>query len=737
MVTNQVTYNTTTYLHKSTTNQSFLDMHYYLKSIGIKNNAFFLQILDPDLAGIDPRDPNLNPLMQKKVLRECLLNYWYFIREVVRIPVAGGQVGSGVRYQLHRGNLAMNFGFSLNWCMFVEFPRQNFKSISAVARYLWEFNFGTTNSEFMFLNKSHPDSKLNLQRLKELRSALPAYLRFDEKPSYKGGGMLKKKDTVEVLDHISNGNKIVTKPSAQNRIKADAIGRGCTQPKQWYDEYAFIPFIGIIYQSATPAYKQASQNARRYNKPYGILITTTPGDLTTDSGMDGYMTKEAATPFREQFYDMSPQQLNEVISANTASPFVYIRFTYQQLGRSEDWFKEMVVLMKKDWAMIRREILLEWAETSDNNPFSKEDLNIIETLVKEPIRTVMLRGKYPFDIYENLDPRYCPLVGVDVAAGMMRDSSAITVVDSKTTKVTATLNCNTITTTELAYVLYELITCHMPTAIVNIERNGGFGSSVIGILAKTNVRKNLYYEIKDKVTEEKFNGTTVTKTKVKTRVFGLDNSKDMRMMLMDILQERVAHHKDKFIAPILLKELRGLQVIKGRIDHSTRSHDDQLFSYLMALYIWYNGVNVKENWNMQHYDIKTDEDIEQSLETLEDKYDDTFIQNIATMDNDEVNEQLKALDDGTKSYKEWYEQEKHKDREALMAVLRSSQRAREAYARQNCINVQELEENMRGQQYTIPNSAFKNDFIDDEEDRPLAGVGVIYRDEDDDGPIMW
>jgi hypothetical protein len=34
-------------------------MHYYLKKKGIKNNAFMLQLLDPDLAGIDPHDPML------------------------------------------------------------------------------------------------------------------------------------------------------------------------------------------------------------------------------------------------------------------------------------------------------------------------------------------------------------------------------------------------------------------------------------------------------------------------------------------------------------------------------------------------------------------------------------------------------------------------------------------------------------------------------------------------------
>ena len=50
-------------------------------------------------------------------------------------------------------------------------------------------------------------------------------------------------------------------------------------------------------------------------------------------------------------------------------------------------------------------------------------------------------------------------------------------IDSKYTDVTATFNCNYISPIELANVIYELVTKYMNNAIVNIERNGGFGST--------------------------------------------------------------------------------------------------------------------------------------------------------------------------------------------------------------------------------------------------------------------
>ena len=47
----------TVYYQDTTTNQSSMDMHYYLKARGIKNNKFFLLIYDAGLMGVNTRDP--------------------------------------------------------------------------------------------------------------------------------------------------------------------------------------------------------------------------------------------------------------------------------------------------------------------------------------------------------------------------------------------------------------------------------------------------------------------------------------------------------------------------------------------------------------------------------------------------------------------------------------------------------------------------------------------------------
>ena len=141
--------------------------------------------------------------------------------------------------------------------------------------------------------------------------------------------------------------------------------------------------------------------------------------------------------------------------------------------------------------------------------------------------------------------------------------------------------------------------------------NNGYGVAVIQRLCKTSVKKNLYWEIKDKVIEEEFDGTRNIKRTAKVKVYGLDSNKAIRARLIEILYERVKYHKDKFIIPILHKEMCGMQVKKnGKTEHSDNTHDDNVFSYLMAMYVWYDGKDLVEKFGIRKNTIKTDEDIE-------------------------------------------------------------------------------------------------------------------------------
>lgn len=645
------------YIDKNTTNKSFLDVHYYLKNVGIQNNDFFLCLLDPGLAGVNPRDPNLPASIKARILQECRLNYWYYLREIVLVPSQGGAAGGGDRYQLHRGNLAINFLYTLNYNQYIILPRQCGKSIAACCRYLWCYNFGTTGSEIVFMHKDHNGSKDNLKRVKSIRDALPSYLQLSTSINQEGK-KLKVPNTIVMIQNPFNNNKITTYPSARTKDAANNLGRGSTVPLLYFDEFAFMPYNKIVYQAAVPAFSTASQNAKRNNAPYGITITTTPGDLLTDSGQYAYELRNNSTKWIDQYYDYTYEQLEGLRQANTDSPFFLVEYSYKQLGRDQNYFKEMVVNMGKDFVAIRREVMLEWAEIANNCPFTAEELDIIKSHTRQPIRVVPFGrwGQYQFEIYEDIDLQYPPIIGVDVSGATFHDASAITVIDSHTTRVCANMHCNFIPADDLADVLYTLVTKYMPNAIINIERNGGFGIAVVQRLCKTSVKKNLYWELKDKVIEETFNGTRMMRQAKKVRIYGLDSTKAVRARLIEILQERVMYHKDKFVAPILHTEMQSMEVKKsGKVEHSDHSHDDNVFSYLMAMYVWYDGQNLMENFHIRKSTIQTDEDkdveeveIENALEKKE-RLDYDRIS--AVEDKNNIADELEWMDKAVKGYK--------------------------------------------------------------------------------------
>lgn len=670
------------YIEFECTNKSFLDMHFYLKAKGIKNNAFMLLLYDPGLAGVDIYDPNLTFDMKRRILLETRRNPWFFFRNI-RLPVQGSG-GHGIRFQLHRGNMAMLFMMILNFNTFTVLPRQKGKTTCVAFWYLYCFNYYTSNSEFMLLNLNHDRSKANLAEIKKYREALPPYLRMDSQTSDYTGKKLKVPNSAEVLQHPLNKNKIKTLPSAKNKQLANTLGRGCTQPLQWYDEFGWIVHNQLIYESATPAFDTASQNAKRNGAPYGITLTTTPGDMTTSEGIYAFQVKNSSVKFDENFYDFTPEELHAAIDSNEDSIFVYIEFSYQQLGETEEYFKRQVRQLNKNWPTIRREVLLEWSNVSDNNPFGKEDLDIIQQYCRAPIRTVLFGPyrQYQMLVYKDMDLREGQIIGVDVSGGFRRDSSAITILNAKTTEVMATFNCSFISVDDLANVIYELVTKYLPNALVVIEKNG-VGIGLVSRLVKSSIKKNLYYSIKEHVTEERTNGVTLSQQKTKVKVYGVDNTKDVRARMFEILFQRVQYHKDKFIAQILHDEMAGLTYRQSggnyRIDHSINTHDDQIISYLLCLLIWYDEPMLVERFNIHRGELRTDDDVEEQIGALENLYGDGY--EIVDISKNEISEEdpilgtsasiLKEFSKPHKTVVDFQREEFTKDEEALMEVLKS------------------------------------------------------------------
>lgn len=667
----------TVFYQMNTRNKSFLEMHYYLKATGIKNNKFHLLLYDRDLAGVDPYDNSLPVYMKQKIFLECQRNFWYYVREVVRVQSQGGPY---VMYKLDRGNLALNFCFTLNLNIYEEQPRQTGKTVGTNVWFSWVYNFGSRNANMIFLNKKHDDAKRNLNDLKNIINALPSYLRFDQAFGV-DGKKLKARNTVQYLQHKINFNKIEALPMARDRTSAISLLRGRTITNCWIDESGFFKFLEESLQNGMPALTTAFRNCKTNGAPHGLCMTSTPGFLTSEEGAYMYDLKCKMTPFSELWYDFSLSQLTETLNANEKSIFVYIRTTYQQLGLSEEWLKERIKEQNQKWVDIRREFLLEWATSSENCPFSQDELRNVQRFVRNPIKQIYI-SNFLFNIYSELSPRSKTLIGVDVAAGYSKDSSAISVTDSADTKLVADFNCNYINPIDLGNVIHTLVLNYLPNSLVTIERNG-VGTGTLAQLMKSKIRNNLYFEIKERTIEERLDGFKTNKRKQMTKIYGVDNTKLVREQLMDLLADRVRDHYDKFISPLLYEELKNLETKKtGRIEHSANSHDDGLFSYLYSIYPLYYGKNIKENWRISIPTLRTAEDeAEEIFQDYTATEQMSITRDIENLEHDEmISEQLAKLDK-TQLYQQFLAQQKAENDMAMAQIL-ATKIGRDAYAEQ-------------------------------------------------------
>ena len=93
----------------STKNESFLKVAEVFHRMGVQNCAFHLSLLDQDLVGVDPFSEELSLLQKAKIARECKLNFWYYLREVERIPESGSM--KPTMYKANRMNISLYWLF--------------------------------------------------------------------------------------------------------------------------------------------------------------------------------------------------------------------------------------------------------------------------------------------------------------------------------------------------------------------------------------------------------------------------------------------------------------------------------------------------------------------------------------------------------------------------------------------------------------------------------------------------
>ena len=230
---------------------------------------------------------------------------------------------------------------------------------------------------------------------------------------------------------------------------------------------------------------------------YSALL---PGDLDTNAGEQANQVLSTTYKWTEKFYDLGPEAAREIVRRNSASRIVYIEYTYQQLGKDEEWFMDVASTLNNKPYKVRREILLQRLRSSDNSPFDEEDLMALQEMVKttEPIEEHVINEFYKLDVYEKLDKTLPYLVGVDVSNGYEQDNSAVTIVHPYNLNIVAEFKSSLISTTNFKKFLYVLVRKFVPRCILCIERNHN-GESIISDLRETLIAPNLYFDNTKKI----------------------------------------------------------------------------------------------------------------------------------------------------------------------------------------------------------------------------------------------
>lgn len=574
-----------------TKNISFLKVSKQLKDHGVKNNKFMLVLYDESLVGIDPYSDDLTAEQQIRIYKEICMNRWYYLREIVRIPTTGSD---GIQYELNLGNCAQSYAYWRNLNFITILPRQQGKTIGVICDDSWTMLFGSKNCQIIYLNKQYPDAVENGRRFKNIKNLLPQWLL----KIVLDGRNDKDNQDEKYISKLKN--QILIKPSANSDEQADKLGRGLTSSIIFMDEHSFQNKNSIIYDACVPAWKTAAENAAKNGVPYGIHLTTTPNNIDTPSGAFSKRVTNEACRFSFQMYDMTEEELHEYVDLNSSNNFVFIQYTWKEIGRSEQWYKSMKKQMA-DRIKVKRELDLEWPKSSDNSLFTEEQLDAM-FLAVQPLQYSISIDKYQIDFYEKPDFTKNYLIGCDVSGGTAQDNSAISIVDPKTFHVIGNFKNSKIDTDSFRNLIKKLMLFYFGRGILIIERNS-YGKNILDTLMKEpSIEPRMYREYKDRTAERVTENGMAVKSKRKTLVYGVDTTSASRKDMFDMLPGIVDDETECISSPLLYEDIKNLIVLpNGRIEADQGFHDDILMSYLIIRYAIYYGKYLQQKFGIQKF----------------------------------------------------------------------------------------------------------------------------------------
>ena len=514
---------------------------------------------------------------------------------------------------------------------------------------LWSYLFVSTNANAIYLNKQFPDAKKNLKIFKDLKNLLPNWMKeiVEDRND---------KDNEEYKLISKRNNSIIAKPAANTLDTADKLGRGLTTSLIWFDEFAFLKFNDTIYSAALPAWKSAADSAKEFGTPYGIILTTTPNNLDVASGAYAKKVIDNSAKFILECFDMEDDVLDNYIKENSQNDFVFVQYSYLELGRNEEWLKQSIREFQGDLGKVKREILLDWPRSTDSSVFNEEQLDkIYHFVVKGALTNLLVENHFLINFYKIPDFNKNYILSCDVSGGLSSDNSAIAIIEPDTFVAIGYFKSNKIDTDSFKKLIFILMTLYFKNSILVIERNS-YGLNIVQSLMKEPlIEPRIYRETRERPGEKTQKDGFVVRKKTKSIVYGVDTTAESRKLMYDLLMTIVNEEYDSIISPELYEDINRLERKKnGKIEASEGAHDDCLMAYLIFRYAVFYGSCFRDRFGISPIASKNNLKIVSSQDNF--KKIENIIMNANSMDNNSNffnnNEMFNVLKEQEKRIKE-------------------------------------------------------------------------------------
>lgn len=584
-----------------THNESFIKMAMILNKMGIKNNLFFLALTQPELRGIDPHNLKDNSIeLKQRIAIECKVNYWYCLREVIRVTGAGA---GGIPYILNRANLAQSWLLLQCIDTFLTIPRQCGKSIGTMTLFCYYMYLLATNCNIGEFCKGFQLLQDNVDRLKKIRDALPPWMINQSMNDI---------NNKEGIGYAALNNKLLTFVAQSDKAAAGDQARGSSLSLIHVDEICYYNNIWLSYDSFMSCMTAAGEQAINVGIPSAVMCTSTAGDIDDPRGKYAYRMVCDAIRFSEKMYDIaSRDELFKILRLNSKNRMVYLEFSHSQLGKNQEWFDKNT--RGKDPKVIEKDYLNRWQHGASGSIFQKELIDKMQASRREPLtctffESLMIRW-YDDPVKLMTVPEYNRrpyVIALDTSDNAGRDFTTMCMLDPYDLHTTCTFRSNSVNLIFVARAVIKFMK-DFPRSILIPERNKNGAMLLDYVFAEMKRESfNPLTRIYNKFFQEYTSNTDVRNLDYNSGLirakFGFHTGANSREFLYtSVMTTALNLNADRMYDSTIIDEACGLTVKNGRVDHSDAGHDDSFIGYLLANYFILFGSN------HQLYGIEPDE----------------------------------------------------------------------------------------------------------------------------------